>query len=427
MGSFEDSIKDTFEGKSVKAPTSAWSQVESGLNADFVQSYQSKQSKYKWVAAAAMLVAFLSLAVHYEAIRTSSAPSVAVESSGYYNALLTERVSDAPQSQYYNSIRNGFLPVIVSVDRSKRNAIVDYDKYKATPFTQESKFLQAKRPGLASLELEETIYPYHQGGSYSNLSSSRKLQSISEKIWAGVEAGAGNFEGTPAGSNTFTGSVNQSNLATALGSDGFVNPSTNVNPELNDGIATSLGLDVGFRIGEKWTVETGLAYTSVDTRGDASINVLDIYTIENNEFFGVQEGDIPVPSSSRETALEVQDSYDYDVALKSNMRFTSIPLKAGYFVVDRKMSLRLNVGLAANYFMGSQINAENNLIEGTVNDSFNEWSFDGLGGVELGYSIFDKLDLTLEPNYRQSITPLTNDNSATSRFLIQTGLRYNIQ
>ena len=95
--------------------------------------------------------------------------------------------------------------------------------------------------------------------------------------------------------------------------------------------------------------------------------------------------------------------------------------------MDRRMSLRLNVGLAANYFMSSQIQGESNVLNGSINDSFNSWSFDGLGGVEIGYSVFDRFDITLEPNYRQSITPLTDTDATTSRFLVQTGLRYKIQ
>ena len=181
------------------------------------------------------------------------------------------------------------------------------------------------------------------------------------------------------------------------------------------------------RLGEKWTLETGIAYTNVDSRGDATINVLDIYTVDNSEFFGPQsEPGLPLSSSSRETSFEVQDSYDYDVDLRSNLRFTSLPVKAGYYLVDRKMSLRLNVGLAANYFIGSQVTAQNEVLNGSIDESFNAWSFDGLGGFEIGYAIFDNFDVTFEPNYRQSITPLTDSNASESRFLVQTGLKYRI-
>ena len=58
---------------------------------------------------------------------------------------------------------------------------------------------------------------------------------------------------------------------------------------------------------------------------------------------------------------------------------------------------------------------------------YNEWSFDGLTGFELGYSIFDNFNLTLEPNYRRSITPLSKNLSNRSGFMVQTGFRYTIK
>ena len=434
MGSFEDSLKKSFQNKELKAPNSVWDQVQNDLNADFVQAYQSRQAKYKLVAAAAVLLAFCSFAIHYYPLFESNSGEAQSYSGEVYNALLTDDANDFytyPQAGYSSPIFRGFMPSpasqgsTVSKGRSRIGTSVP---------ESESNHILFAYANLSSVntEVEEAIvysdiYPYHQGGSYSSLSKSR--DSGDKGLWAGVEAGAGNFSSSMGSSNVFAGSINQSSLASALGSDGFVNPSSRVNPDLNNGIVTSLGLDLGMRVGKKWTFETGIMYSNVNARGDATINVLDIYTIDNSEFIGSgNDTDVPLPTlSSRETALEVQDSYNYDVDLKSNLRFTSVPLKAGYFLVDKKMSLRLNIGLAANYFMGSQVKADNNVLDGSLDGSFNSWSFDGLGGFEIGYSIFNNFDVTFEPNYRQSITPLTNSNESESRFLVQTGLRYIIQ
>ena len=430
MGSFEDSIKKSFEGKEIKAPTSVWNQVENGLNADFVSSYQTRQMRYKWVAVAAMLLAFFSFALHFSPIYPDlQQETTPTNNSGGFNALLTEGsgfISGFNRNNMF-AVGRGFSPIAIVGKKQANEEVVDEATSVAStePFF-ESFDLESITPDLQLAQVNSDIYWYHKGGAYSTLSSYRKRGG--NGIWAGLEAGAGNFSSSLASSNVYAGSINQSNLASALGSDGFVNPSTEVNPDLNNGIATSLAVGVGMRLGRKWTFETGLAYTNVDARGDATINVLDIYTVDNSEFFGAQGGtDLPISSSSRETSFEVEDSYDYNVGLRSNLRFTSIPVKAGYFLMDRKMSLRLNVGVAANYFMGSQVTANNNVLNGSIDDSFNAWSFDGLGGFEIGYSILDNFDVTFEPNYRQSITPLTDSNATESRFLVQTGLKYRIQ
>ncbi len=428
MGSFEDSIKKEFEGKSVKAPNTVWSSVENGLNADFVTTYQTRQLRYKWVAAAAILLAFCSLAFQFSPIYSSGRSSSSIDGKSY-NALLTNGAGFSEGFQ----ISNSFLAnrSLEAIPKYTPNTASNMREVGLAPTAYENMLtfqgsLDHRTADLRIAELDLDIYRYHQGGGYTIRSNSRRNKE--NKLWAGVEAGAGNFSSSLASSNVYAGSINQSNLASALGSDGFVNPSTEVNPDLNNGIATSLGLDVGMRLGDKWTLETGIAYTNVDSRGDATINVLDIYTVDNSEFFGPRsETGLPLSSTSRETSFEVEDSYDYDVDLRSNLRFTSLPVKAGYYIMDRKMSLRLNVGLAANYFIGSQVTAQNEVLSGSIDESFNAWSFDGLGGFEIGYSIFDNFDVTLEPNYRQSITPLTDANASESRFLVQTGLKYRIR
>ena len=432
MGRFEDSVKKIFEGKELKTPGSVWHGVENGLNADFVQQYQKRHTKNHWTTAAAILVAVLSLAFQFHPIYDQREEAVEPYSGKTYNALLANNgawyVPSANRKNIpaFQTIPNSLVVLErIVIETENEAAKVGFVESEPNSFIDRS--MASLSPELKEAEVEGAIYPYHQGGSYASLATKRSASE--DKIWAGLEAGAGNFNSSVGTSNVFAGNVDQSNLASALGSDGFVNPNTEVDPNLSNGVATSLGLDVGMRLGNRWTLETGIAYTNVDSRGDASISVLDVYTVDNTEFFGsINETDLPVLSSpSRQTSIEVQESYDYELDLRSNVRFTSIPLKAGYFLMDRKMSLRLNFGLAANYFMSSQVQGENNVLNGSIDDSFNSWSFDGLGGVEIGYSVFERFDITLEPNYRQSITPLTDVSAASSRFLVQTGLRYKIQ
>ncbi len=431
MGSFEDSIKNSFDKKEVKAPAQVWSKVESSLNADLVSSYQSSQFFHKWVSAAAILIAFISLAFQYQ---PNYGTNTSQEYTGEtYNGLL------ADQSNYLNSLSfsytapqfNRVLTYPVVIEKGRDDVADELPIFVEEP--NEGLYSQAHSLALVKNDIQKAevtndIYPYHQGATY--VKSKGRSREDNTKVWAGIEAGAGNFNTSLTGPSVFTGSIDQSSLASALGSEGFINPTANVNPDMDPGLATSIGLDFGMRLGNKWTLETGLAYTSVDSRGDASINVLDIYTIDNSDFTGTLNGDseLALPATaSRQSTLEVQDSYDYDLDVRSNFRFTSIPMKAGYFVMDRKMSLRLNVGLAANYFVGSQLSGSGDVINGSANDLFNTWSFDGLGGLELGYSILDRFDVTLEPNYRQAITPLSESSNSSSRFIVQTGLRYKIQ
>ena len=245
-----------------------------------------------------------------------------------------------------------------------------------------------------------------------------------------MEAGAGTFNTNFSNPGAVANSLNPSALASAVGSGNFVNPTTNITEDMQQGIATTIGVDFGVQLGKKWTLESGLAYTNLDNSGTASINVLDVYTIENNNFIDRSGGiDSEGPSlSSREATIEVRENFDHEVELNNNIQVASIPVKAGYFVVNKKFSLRLNAGLSANYLVdGSITDPSKEILNSNDLSLYNDWSFDGVGGLELGYSIFNKFNFTIEPNYRHSITPLSTAFNTPSRFVLQTGLRYTIK
>lgn len=427
---FEDHIRSTFEGQTKKAPQTVWSGVESSLNASLVASYQASHQKYKWLSIAALLVAVMSFAFFF----TETQQAEETPSGESYNALLS---SNRDQSGLYSTPFNGsqtlLVPLTIVLEKQSSSSVPDQTNQiplVAAEKQEEINVLVPRTFSIALADVKNDIYRYQKAGYYSTPKSS---DTEKPKVWAGVEAGAGNFNTSLDGGDDISGGINSLGLANAIGTEGFVNPTTVVNPQINDGLATTVGLDFGVKIGSRWTIESGVAYTNVDARGSASINVLDVYTIDNGDFTGSDidfDSNSPIfpNSSSREAPLEIQESYDHDIDLKNNIQFTSIPVKAGYFVFDKKMSLRINAGLAANYFVSSQLNdPSQGIINSTQNDLYNEWSFDGIGGLELGYSLFNKFDLTLEPNYRYAITPISDFQNSPSRFVIQTGLRYTLK
>ncbi|MEM0941230.1 MAG: hypothetical protein AAF600_13705 [Bacteroidota bacterium] len=434
MESFEDSIKESFKNNSVKTPPEVWEKVESELNADLVHSYESSQVLNSWITATAILIAFISLAFQFQPQYEYASASREVYTGETFNALLSnpQNYFNFLRSNHFKSPFGGVLLHPIIVERNMEN----YDAFReslavtedSNSFFYQNHQVSPQNVKVLKAEIYSEIYPYHQGATY--VKSKQRIKRQDARLWAGIEAGAGNFDTSLTGSNAFSGSINQSNLASALGSDGFINPTAQVDTDMDLGLATSIGLDFGLRLSNKWTLETGVAYTNVDSRGDASIKVSDIYMVNYKGFSeplnGINELTIYSPTS-RETILEVQDRYDYNLDVSSSFQFTSIPMKAGYFVMDKKVSVQLNVGLAANYFVGSQVSGSGDVIIGSADDSFNTWSLDGLGGIEFGYSIFNRFDVTLEPNYRQSITPLNGSTNTSSRFIFQTGLKYKIQ
>jgi hypothetical protein len=426
-GKFEDNIRRKFEGQTTKTPDGIWEEINSSLNANLVSVYASERRVYKWISIAALFIVVVLLGIIYspgfwqkESNQTST-----------YNALLS---NDIDYNSYFNHNFSGtqnlnfeFEPTKAS-SQSNKVTLVDDTAENPPPFS-EIKSVSRKRPVALIAKVINEIYPYHSGGV---IRSKKTSKDVSKKVWAGVEAGAGNFNGDFGGTSTLANSLNPLGLAAAIGSGSFANPTTNISQDMSEAIATTIGFDFGVKLGEKWTLESGLAYTSVENNGTASFNVVDIYSIDNN--FIDQEittnGGETVTSglSSREGSREIEEHFDHEVALNNSVQFASVPVKAGYFLVNNRFSMRLNAGLSANYLMEGNISDPSRKIVNSADlNLYNDWSFDGIGGLEFGYSIFEKIDLTIEPNYRHSITPISNSAKSPSRILVQTGLRYTLK
>lgn len=430
QGKFEDKVKSKFEGQTIKAPEGIWSGIENSLNAELVTIYASQHLMYKWVSVAAVLIAVVLMGVLYF-------PSTLLQSeqteSASYNALLS---SDIDLNNYYNYPFNGLSGRDLSFNPPDESNVVSektpddasYNSSNEIIIYDEMNEVKGKRPNLSLAHVSNDIYRFRSSNGIPRRVDEEKS---GKKVWAGVEAGAGNFNSDFGGSGTLANSLNPAGLASAIGSGNFVNPTTSISQNMNEAVATTIGVDFGVQLGKKWTLESGVAYTSVENSGTASINVLDIYTIDNTNF--ISEGSINDPSvvsgsSARETTIEVRENYDHEVALNNSVQFASIPIKAGYFLVNDKFSLRLNAGLSANYLVEGNISdPTRQIVNSDELNLYNEWSFDGISGLEFGYSIFDKFDLTIEPNYRHSITPISNSSNSPSRFLVQTGLRYTLK
>ncbi|MFK7951273.1 MAG: outer membrane beta-barrel protein [Ekhidna sp.] len=420
QGSFEDIIGKKFEGKGQEVPSGVWENVNNALNADLVSHYQSSHSRYRWLTAAAILIAISSFAIHYVTI-----PIQKKAETNSYNALLTKnfnsvqfQVSDLSAGHLTFS----WLPAII-LDKPENEPPVNIDNVDRSEELATIE-IQTKTAEIELAEASNEIKSFYRTLGQS----SRKKSSEKNEFWAGLEAGAGKFNPNFSGANSISNSINSSAAATAVGAGDFSNPSANaVQDGMNEGVATSVGFDFGVKIGRKWTLESGLAYTNLNNTGSASVNVLNGFSNNGEVRTGAIKPENP-NQEELETSARIQTSANGEIDLNSNIQFASMPLKAGYYIMDNKFSVRLNAGVAANYLIENSLSdPSNQIISGAHSDLYNDWSFDGIGGLEFGYRLFNKIDMTIEPNYRYSITPLSNSITSPSRFVVQTGFRYTLR
>ncbi len=428
-GSFESLVKSKMDAGGIKPPKSVWAGISSALSDRAIISLQSAHSRYKWVAVAAVIVAVFSFALNFEITNSNKEPVNTVS----FNALLP---TDQEHFRFFESTNYPARPAeyqymwsnILFLRDKEESEIVESialgdDNNKQLVFSEVFE-IERILPEIDKAEVGETYvasYLVPQVRRRENKPDNQKIT-----YWAGLEAGAGNFNPTFSGADPISADVNFDALASSIGQSGFVNPtSTATQSGMNEGIATSLGLDFGMKMGKRWAIESGIQYTNIQNQTNASLNVVDAYVINASQVGG---GDIDDPSGASNRRKVIEESFDHSINLDNNIRFTSIPLKAGYYLMNERLSVRVNAGLSANYFLSSRLTDPSGQLEAASQTNvYNVWSFDGLTGFEFGYSVLDNFNLTLEPNYIRSITPLSESLNTRTGFMVQTGIKYTIK
>lgn len=228
--------------------------------------------------------------------------------------------------------------------------------------------------------------------------------------------GGGNFNPN-SGSNDEL-ALQENIVSDPLAGDFSVRSSTEESEEQLGSI--SIGAGIGFEIGKKWILKTGLRYSQY--RYASTSNA---YSVEDGQ---------PQPVFNNRFLSASQVRYAGDYELTNTIHSISIPLQMGYKLVDgNRFGVLLNAGLGADYFVRYTVKGELNFLETTKVD-LDESQFPSrlnvnvLTGLELNYKLNEKFALSGELFFRQYIPSLGETDgisTATPSFLgFGLGLNY---
>ncbi len=168
------------------------------------------------------------------------------------------------------------------------------------------------------------------------------------------------------------------------------------------------GLTVKYRLSERWILESGLQYAD---RGDKM-------ETEDADYVFPENGDDPFVPDKTKTI--------------NHYYFLGIPLKANFYVVNKRTKVFLSAGISTDFFSGSktkQIYTYNGKDEvSTFSEEgvdFNTVNFVGLAGLGVDYRINEKLELRFEPIVRYSFSSLTT-YSDLKTYLYSAGINFAI-
>lgn len=435
---FENQWRDAFDHFEQEAPNKVWSEIDRELTYIDLSTYKSKVVYYRWAAAVLLIIAASVVTLQYFSLKGN------IQYVSYIDEAVEEGPWELPTSNVLIplDIENkepGTLDKIASTigkslglmgsTDASGEAVVRDENYRTPMVTYE---ISGLKPQTEVKTSHKDKYLYYLP-VYNFKKQRQKLEQ--SRYWAGLGVGSSSFNPNyQAGSdNTLSSNLGFSPSAfSEVRNEAANTTSPTVREDMAPGESVSMGLNFGMKLGKKWTIESGVMYARADAVTRTNV-VVETTTYQEVIPATVQGKNIPAFESAvaKETIVE----YDYrDVNMNNQFEFTSVPVKAGYLILDSKFRLELNAGFIANIYMGNKLTSNDQTIAdltiGPGNTSpYRDLSFSGLAGLEMGYQFMKDFDIIVEPNYRQSINSLTKNNSSFSTnpsgFGLMTGLRYN--
>jgi hypothetical protein len=244
----------------------------------------------------------------------------------------------------------------------------------------------------------------------SFMNDSKKKNTSGENVWASVGASAGSYN--PNFSNSGIAAVSLPNSPSGFSSTGYSESS-------NQGSAYSFGFSMGTRIAKRWVVQGGVNYLNQAT--DYQSNLISADASNRYKAF------VADYRSTNTTTLQVTSPYE----VNSINELVSIPVQAGYLIVDRKFGVQLNTGVATDLFMRNTLVDEagqvSKFTESAGSDSpYRTVSWSGLLGSEFSYKLADHYRISLVPGLRYSFNSVlkSQSGSISNPVVMDVGFRF---
>ena len=435
---FEKQWKDAFDEWSETAPNTVWAEIDRQLVYEDLKVYKSKLAIYRWVAAAVVLLGISFSIIQYfgdDTVHFVTSAAIDVDAPNpEMRSLIALYEEDRAGVSSKELTKYG-----ANHSSSLENGYYDYQGHQDDSQHRDDYLLLANYE-MKTIDFNDPIDSDHEDKYIYYLLEYRRVakkkQDENERYWAGIDVSQGSFNpnySTNDNSLTSTLGISESNGFAQYDTRTFNSSSPTLRENMAPGESISMGVSFGMKLGDKWTLQSGVQYAKAGALTETNILVRTSTLQEGIPVTG-QGKNVPAVASLVANENNVVE-YDFeDVEMSNVFEFTSIPVKAGYLIMDSKFKMALNAGVVTNIYLGNRLTTgDSDVAELTIGPGdtspYKNFSFSGLAGVQFGYRFLKRMDVILEPNYRQSINTLTKSNSNfktnPSGFALMTGLRYN--
>lgn len=441
---FEEQWRQALDKAEVEPPQQVWVAIDGQLANEQVAGYRKEAYFYKRLAAACLLLFAIGGAYYWfngqsdvraiaEVTKEEGITVASDQASRSELVAIADDEERAEQVEASASVPNIQSKVTVNNSTSSLRATSNQAISSPGETVAPSKESSIETSQLIALEAKNTSFPsqvspwksdhlYGVARTWEEVSKDK----IVSPMWAGVSFSAGAFDpgfGGNSGNDLVFASQEDFNSLSAA------QPTQDQqSPVYTAGQSVAGGINIGKKMSERIMLSGGLHYSSFNTGSATSQLASDGL---DNTFALTNE----TSDASLENALN-QGALRYDgrqVQLSNEFQYLTIPIKAGYVLLDKKFNITVNTGLSSNIRMNSKLVASGESEElsndFSTSDSYESVYFNFLTSVEFGYIFKNHYQFMLEPNYNQALTDFTssgNPNKAKPKNIgVSIGFRYN--
>ena len=479
-GEFGQAWKDALEGASISPPAGVWSEIDKSLTQTQLVVIQKQAAIYKWVAAAAIIVAssigVLAVSYNYRSIRdffkfdkpttvavvdsTLDSPGDGVNYSGFSIlriqnltqetigdhqstvqstvALLDEQESNVEASQSKLNVISpsgvgttsaskiaSRTPLSVPVIRSLPADVVNISRISLADLLPD--FVDNILPGENHRIEKREIFSFDKHEQKTPLLTENQIDVSSfgvnkvwpnnikksilngastSRFWCGVDITSGYFNPNYSQGTTIT---SQELLAKDVGSR---QPVPELSENIRGGASYSVGINFGMLLKDKWSLEVGGKYSLLGARTFTNL-ILESDGFNDAVAYSSEISGLETVANLVESEL-TKLSVD-DIQINNTFQFISFPVQVGYKLLDKRFNVTLNGGLAANLYLGNSLRGRKDFssfdLEPGRRSPYRSLTLAGVAGLELGYWVHRRVNVSFEPSFQKNLQSLTKDDS----------------
>lgn len=239
-----------------------------------------------------------------------------------------------------------------------------------------------------------------------------------ESLWLAMGGSAGSYN--PTAQSSSASSTSFANSVVGVGAAMDAPGQTN---RKDIGSAYSVGVSVGKKISERWVVQSGVNYMNQTI--DYSSNVV-AYSSANRAQLFVPEYYLNSDKSTQSNVDAVTTTNPYTI--NSAIEMISIPVLAGYLIIDRRIGWQVNGGFSSDLFIRNTLVDESGQVErfsqaAGKESPYRSVNWSGLMNTELSCRLNENYRLAVVPGLRYTLNSILKEGTSTP-LVLDIGFRF---